>query len=118
MRRSSRPANDGGETRRDAPFAAGRSLRGPGSHELACGSWKDGKRQGFTRVISGIDPTGRLLLEGIRLTSGPVKLTLEVQSEENAPRGQYADIEVIEYGMLNDQESINPVGGLTIRFEH
>ena len=87
-------------------------------HELACGPWKDGERAGMTRVIGGIDPNGRLLLEGISVLSEPVRLTLEVTADDNARKGQYVDIEVLEYGVLSNEESVKPVGGLTIRFEH
>ena len=80
--------------------------------------WEESSELGFTRTIGGIDPKGRLLLEGIGPVNEPIRLTLEVWSEKNIRKGEFADIEVVEYGTLKGQELETPVGGLTVRFEH
>lgn len=87
-------------------------------YELLCTPLEKSSELGFTRIIGGIDPLGRLLLEGIGPVNEPIRLTLEVWSEENIRKGEFADIEVVEYGILKGQELETPVGGLTVRFEH
>jgi hypothetical protein len=83
----------------------------------ACTTWEEALERGCTRIIGGIDPNGRLRLEGIRVRK-PVRLTLEVWPEEKVRKGQFADAEVVEYGRLLDHKEITPVGGMTLRFEH
>lgn len=91
----------------------------PGTlHQLLCKPWKDDKKQSYTRIIGGIDPKGRLLLENIGVLAKPVKLTLEVRTEDGVHKGTFTDVEVIEFGVVDGQKSVKPVGGLTIRFEH
>lgn len=80
--------------------------------------WEKTNDLGFTRIIGGIPLNGRLVLEGIEPVRKPVRLTLEVWSAKKVLRGQFADVEVIEYGTLRGQESKTPVGGLTVRFKH
>jgi hypothetical protein len=66
-------------------------------------------------VIEGIDALGQLRLEGIHVQE-PVQLTVEVWTEEEIKEGQFADIQVTEYGLLPTHEEIVPVGGVTLRF--
>ncbi len=87
-------------------------------HRLLCESTEQAGRPDLTRVIGGIDPSGRLLLEGIRLTGKPVRLTVEVVSEEGVRKGEFAEIDVIEKGVLPGGKDITPVGGLTLHFDH
>jgi hypothetical protein len=46
------------------------------------------------------------------------RLTVEVRSEDDIRKGQFADIEVVEYGILKGHKDRRGVGGLTVRFEH
>lgn len=87
-------------------------------HRMMCQSWKDSSKLGYTRVIGGIDPSGRLLMEGLHVTGEPVRMTLEVWSEDGVRKGEFVDIEVVENGILPGNKEVTPVGGLTIRFEH
>ena len=73
---------------------------------------------GLTRVIGGIDPNGRIVLEGIENVNQPLHLMLEVWSEESVRPGEFADIEIVEHGILEGYEVAIPVGGLTIKIEH
>ncbi len=93
-------------------------LKPEGLHRMMCQSWKETSKLGYTRVIGGIDPSGRLLLEGIHVTGKPVRLTLEVWSEDGVRHGEFVDIEVVEHGILQGNKEVTPVGGLTVRFEH
>lgn len=83
-----------------------------------CQSWEESNKIGYTRIIGGIDPSGRLLLQNLRVLRGPVGLTLEVWPEQGVRKGEFADIEVVEHGLLEGHRQITPVGGLTVRFEH
>jgi hypothetical protein len=87
-------------------------------HRLLCTPWEKGGALGLSRVIGGIDPNGRLLLEGIENVREPLRLILEVWSEENVRQGEFADIEIVEHGILEGHEVATPVGGLTVRIEH
>jgi len=83
-----------------------------------CQSWEESSKLEYTRIIGGIDPSGRLLLKNVRVLGESVGLTLEVWSEESVRKGEFADIEVVEHGLLKGHRQITPVGGLTVRFEH
>ncbi len=87
-------------------------------HKLMCASWEETGKGGYTRVIDGIDPSGRVVLEGIQVMGNPVRVILEVWSEDGAKKGDIADIEIVEFGLLLGHEQISEVGGLTVRFEH
>lgn len=93
-------------------------LRPEELHRVLCVLPDKGDRNDLTRVIGGIDPSGRLLLEGIRVTGKPVRLTLEVQSEKGVRKGEFVEIDVIERGVLPGSDEVTPVGGLTIHLDH
>ena len=59
-------------------------------------------------------------MKNVRVLGESVGLTLEVWSEDGVRKGEFADIEVVEYGILEGHRhrQITPVGGLTVRFEH
>jgi hypothetical protein len=86
--------------------------------ELLCLSWEEASKLDITRVVGGIDPNGRLILEGIEPFHEPVRITVEVWAEEEIAKGDFADINVVEHGRLAGHKEINPVGGLTVRFTH
>jgi hypothetical protein len=86
--------------------------------ELLCLSWEEASKHDITRVIGGIDPDGRLILEGIEPFGEPVRITVEVVPDEDIPKGAFADINVVEHGRLAGHKAISPVGGLTVRFTH
>ena len=74
-----------------------------------------GDPQAENAVIENIYPQGRLRLEGIRVAE-PVRLTVETSIDGEMGRGQFADVEVVEYGLLPGHEEMAAVGGLTLRF--
>ncbi len=79
----------------------------------------DGGTQIFlTRVIGGIDPTGRLMVEGIRVVEEPVRITVEIVTGEKVEPGHRFTVDVVEFGMLENQEASTEVGGVTLVFEH
>lgn len=82
-----------------------------------CLSWDKAAKMGCTLVIGGIDPYGRLLLEGISVKK-PVRLILEIFSEKEIGKGQFSDVDIVEYGILPGHQNIGPIGGLTLRFEY
>ena len=87
-------------------------------HRIMCQSKEELNKLGYTRIIGGIDPSGRLLLDGVRVMGKPVRLTLEVWTEDGVSKGEFVDIEVVERGILEGTKEITPVGGMTVRFEH
>lgn len=94
------------------------ALRSKEWRQLQRTPWEKTDGLDFTRIIGGINPNGRLLLEGIEPMSKPVRLTLEVWSAKEALKGQFADAQIVEYAVLRGQESKTPVGGLTMRFRY
>jgi len=88
------------------------------AHRLLCEPLEEHDLAGLTRVIGGIDPNGRIVLEGIENVNQPLHLMLEVWSEESVRPGEFADIEIVEHGILEGYEVAIPVGGLTIKIEH
>jgi hypothetical protein len=91
-------------------------LRPDELYSLICKPWKDDG--GLARIIGGIDPNGRLLLEGIRVMGEPVRVTVEVVTSEKVEPGQRFQVDVVEFGRLENQESATEVGGMTLVFEH
>lgn len=69
-------------------------------------------------VVGGIHPLGRLRLEWVELRR-PVKRTPEAVADKSAaPRGSFAEVHVVEFGVLAGLQQPVPVGGLTTRLRH
>ena len=78
--------------------------------QLPCPNPEEAERRGCARVIRGIDPNGRIVLEGISVSS-PQQLLLELRGDAAV------SADVVESGLLPEARAVEPFGGLTIRFE-
>jgi hypothetical protein len=76
------------------------------------------RKRGCTVVVGGVHPLGRLRLDGVELRR-PVGLTLEAMADKSAARrGSFAEVHVVEFGVLAGLQQPVPVGGLIIRLRH
>ena len=73
--------------------------------------------RGYTKVIGGLDPAGRLLLEGLQVREKPVRVMVEVVTGKKVKHGNRFTVDVVEFGILENQETQTEVGGVTLVFE-
>ena len=82
----------------------------------ACTSWEKAAEQGCTLVIGGIDPEGRLRLEGVHVSERR-KINVEALFEREDKKERFTRVDVMEYGVLRGHKTESSVGGMTIIFE-
>ena len=84
-------------------------------YRLICESGRE--KSGYTKVIGGLDPDGKLLLEGLMIRGQAVRVMVEVVSKRKVKHGNRFTVDVVEFGRLENQETTTEVGGMTIVFE-